>query len=162
MSAWEESRAPWGLAIGIWIVYGIAALTEGLIVFHPRSEVTYAVFHSFAENVDTAYRGDTFGDNLHKAFAVVDTLFAPIFWAAAVGLVRKKRWGLLLALACGLTSLALLTVDFLTDVFGGFENVLDPWVYSLTYLPYFVLVAFVFRYVLRHRAELLGPSVSPV
>lgn len=161
MSAWEQSRAPWGLAIGIWIVYGIAALTEGLIVFHPRSEVTHAVFHSFAENVDADYRGDPFGNDLHKAFAVVDTLFAPIFWAAAVGLVRKKRWGLLLALACGLTSLSLLTVDFLNDAFAGFDNVLDPWGYGLTYLPYFVVVAFVLRYVLRYRTELLGPSVSP-
>ncbi len=156
MGHWEQSKAPWALALGIWCVYGTAALTEGLIVFHPNSRLTSAVFRSFAETVDAAYRGDPFGDNLHRAFALVDTFFAPVFWAAGVGLVRRKRWGLLLAFACALTSCALLTVDLLADAFGGFRNVLNPWAYSLAFLPYYIVVGFVVRYSLRHWAADAG------
>jgi uncharacterized RDD family membrane protein YckC len=150
MTDWERSKPPWVLAFGIWLVYGTAALTEGLMVFHPHSPLTSAVFGSFANSVDAAYRGDPFGDNLHKAFAVVDTFFAPVFWAAAVGLLRKQRWGLLLAFGCALTSLALLTTDVLVDAFGGFRNVLDPWTYGLAFVPYYVVVGCVMRYTLRH------------
>ncbi len=149
MSGWEQSKIPSVLAGGIWIIYGTAALTEGLIVFHPNSRLTSAVFYSFAENVDSAYRGNPFGDNLHKAFAVVDTLFAPVFCAAGVGLFRRQRWGPPLAFGCGVTSLALLTVDLLADAFGGFRNVLDPWAYALAFVPYYVVAGFVVLYALR-------------
>ena len=155
MAGWEQERIPWGMIIGIWIVYGVAALTEGLLIFHPYSEVTDAVFRSFAETVDTSYGSRPYGDSLHRAFAVVDTLFGPVFCAAGVGLLRKKRWGLFLGFGCGLTSLALLTVDLLTDVFAGFHNVLDPWVYWGTILPYYLVAGLVVRYSLRHWKEAL-------
>ena len=29
--------------------------------------------------------------------------------------------------------------DLLVDVFAGFDNVLDPWVYVLTFLPYYLV-----------------------
>jgi len=157
MAGWEQSKIPRVLAVAIWFVYGTAALTEGLIVFHPHSRLTSAVFRSFADSVDTAYRGNPFGDNLHKAFAVVDTFFAPVFWAAGVGLFRRKRWALPLAFACALTSLALLTVDLLADAFGGFRNVLDPWTYGLSFLPYYLVVGFTVPYTLRHWKAALGP-----
>lgn len=161
MSAWEQSKAPLVLAIAIWLVYGTAALSEGLIVFHPHSRLTSAVFASFAEHVDASYRGDPFGDDLHRAFAVVDTVFGPVFCAAGVGLVRRKRWGLVLAFACSLTSLSLLTVDLLADAFGGFRNVLDPWAYGLAFLPYYVVVGFVGPYTLRLWKEALSVASLP-
>lgn len=152
-AAWERAKAPWILVIGIWIVYGTAAVTEGMMIFYPESGLTRALFEPFAENVDAAYRGSPFGDSLHKAFAVVDTLFGPVFCAAGLGLLWHKHWGLFLGFACGLTSLALLTVDLLTDVFGGFDNVLDPWVYGLTIGPYYLVAGSTVRYSLTHWTE---------
>ncbi len=88
----------------------------------------------------------------------MDVFFAPVFWAAGVGLFRKQRWGLVLAFACALVSLALLTVDLLADAFGGFRNVLDPWAYGLSFLPYYLLVGFTVPYALRHWKEALVVS----
>lgn len=162
MTSWTHARAPWILAAAIWIVYGTAALTEGVMVFHPDSPLTIALFRSFAENVDAAYRGLPFGDELHRAFAVVDTFFAPVFCVAGLGLVRKEDWAILLTLACSLTSLALLTIDLLTDVFGGFGNVLNPWVYGLTIAPYYVVAGSALAYALHHSQHTLQALVPAV
>lgn len=156
MARWEQSKAPWSLAIAIWIAYGTAAVTEGLLVFYPESRLTIAVFRPFAETVDASYQGLPFGDDLHRAFAAVDTFFAPLFCAAGWGLLRRKGWGLLLAFACSLTSLALLTLDLLVDVFGGFRNVLNPWVYSLTFTPYYIVAGSTLGYSLQHSKQALG------
>ena len=158
MARRDLSGAPWALAAGIWGVYGTAALTEGLMVFHPDGALTGAVFRHFAETVDASYQGHPFGDALHRAFAVVDTLFGPLFCAAGVGLVRNRGWGAVLAFSCALTSLALLTVDLLADAFGGFHNVLSPWAYGLAFVPYYVVATLVLRHALPRWKEGLEES----